>query len=312
MTNMTNIARDSKLNIVLPHTNKALSRALVDASPKELENLSQSKDLKSIINTILQQSSKNNLSNDYLLQLLKNNPTLKNLGDATTNLKDLLNALKSDKNLLPTENQLKTFLTDISQLKDSPLKQKFENSGIFLESKLKNSQENLKEIINNDLKATLLKAHEEIIKSNSPNQNEILKQVDKLSLQIDYHQLLSHLSDGSSLYLPFDWDDLQEGNIALKKSKDDKFYCDINLKLKEYGEVNLKLALYEKNQINIHIYSTNKEFQELVKENLPSLRSALIDSQITPREIRIFQAKEKLSPYQNSHDDFKLGFEVKG
>lgn len=309
---MTNISSSQKLNIILPNTNKALSQVLANATPKELETLSQSKDLKSIMNTILQQSAKNNNSNTYLLELVKNNPTLKNLGDATSNLKDLLNTFKSDKNLQPIENQLKNFLTDISKIKDSPLKQKFENSGVFLESKLKHSQENVKDIISNDLKAILLKAQEEVVKSSSPNQSEILKHLDKLSLQIDYHQLLSHLSDASSLYLPFDWDDLKEGSIALKKSKDDKFYCDINLKLKEFGEVNLKLILYEKNQINIHIYSSSNQFKELVKENLSTLRSALIDTKITPREIRIFEPKEKILPYQQTNDDFKMGFEVKG
>ena len=309
---MTNISSSQKLNIMLPNTNKALSQVLANATPKELETLSQSKDLKSIIGTILQQSAKNSASNDYLLELVKNNPTLKNLGDATNNLKNLLNSLKSDKNLQSLENQLKNLLTDISNIKDSPLKQKFENSGVFLESKLKHSLENIKDIISNDLKSILLKAQEEVVKSNTPNQSEILKQIDKLSLQIDYHQLLSHLSDGSSLYLPFSWDDLEEGSLALKKSKDEKFYCDINLKLKEYGEVNLKLVLYEKNQINIHIYSSSYDFKELVKENLSSLRSALIDTKITPREIRIFEPKEKASPYQQTNDDFKMGFEVKG
>ena len=309
---MTNILSSQKLNVILPNTNKALSQALANATPKELETISKNKDLKSIMGAILQQSAKNSTSNDYLLQLIKNNPTLKNLGDATGNLKDLLGTLKSDKNLQPLENQLKSFLSDISTLKDSPLKQKFENSGVFLESKLKNSLENVKEIISNDLKSILLKAQEEVVKLASPNQNEILKQIDKLSLQIDYHQLLSHLSDGSSLYLPFNWDDLKEGSLAIKKSKDDKFYCDINLKLKEYGEVNLKLVLYEKNQINIHIYSSSYEFKELVKENLPSLRSALIDTKITPREIRIFEPKERKSPYQQVNDNFKMGFEVKG
>ena len=309
---MTNISSSQKFNIMLPNTNKALSQALANATPKELETLSQSKDLKSIMGSILQQSAKNSRSNEYLLQLIKNNPTLKNLGNATANLKDLLGSLKSDKNLQPLENQLKSFLSDISTLKDSPLKQKFENSGVFLESKLKNSLDNVKDIISNDLKSILLKAQEEVVKSASPNQSEILKQIDKLTLQIDYHQLMSHLSDGSSLYLPFNWDTLEEGSLALKKSKDDKFYCDINLKLKAYGEVNLKLVLYEKNQINIHIYSSSSDFKELVKENLSSLRSALIDTKITPREIRIFEPKAKFSPYNETHDDLKMGFEVKG
>jgi flagellar hook-length control protein FliK len=130
-------------------------------------------------------------------------------------------------------------------------------------------------------------------------------------LQIDYFQLLSHLSNSSSLYLPFSWEQLEEGNINIKKDKEDKFYCDIDLKLKEYGELKLKLALYDENQINIHIYSDSAEFKEIVKENIASLRSALIESQITPREIRIFDAVKKNSPYESSENHINIGFEVK-
>ena len=175
-------------------------------------------------------------------------------------------------------------------------------------------QNNIKEMTTNDLKAVLLQASDEITKSNHPNQVEISKQIDKLSLQIDNYQLLSHLSNGTSLYLPFSWDMMEEGNIEIKKSDDDKFYCDIYLKLKEFGEVNLKLTLYEKNQLNLHIYSDNQEFKSLIQDNIPMLRSALIDSQITPREIRVYEpktSKVSTSPYQQQDKGIYMGFEVK-
>jgi hypothetical protein len=106
---------------------------------------------------------------------------------------------------------------------------------------------------------------------------------------------------------------LEDGNIEMKKSDDEKFYCDIDLKLKEYGELNLKLTLYEKNQLNLHIYSSNEEFKKIMQENIPSLRSALIETQITPREIRFFEPKSKKisSPYGVPDDKLHVGFEVK-
>ena len=176
-----------------------------------------------------------------------------------------------------------------------------------------NSAQNVKEIISSDLKAILMQTSEEMTKSPHANQNEILKHIDKLSLQIDHYQLLSHLSNGSSLYLPFSWDMLEDGNIELKKDEDEKFYCDIDLKLKEYGELNLKLTLFEKNQLNLHIYSSSEKLKTLLKENIPSLRSALIDIQVTPREIRVYEPKIKapISPYQNQEDNIYMGFEVK-
>jgi len=517
---MINISTAKQLDIILPNTNKALAQVLGNATQKELETLSQGKDLKSVMNDILKQSGNSSSSDKELLQLVKNNPTLKSLGDVTSTVKDLLNSIKSDTNPLPIEKTLKNFLTDIKDLKNSELKQKLENSGVFLESKLKNVQNpqlelkntltslvktlqgtssapdiaisnqakvllssdalksasnsaltqdaksnpetlkqlassvdalisklntslknadtihnpalgkaleklehqiepktltpenfklsslkesleqvsaqmsksftpesksildaldkifqalkgvtsleqltsknipsdiaklsesinsalqktdplfskdilqvlnklqtlntperlspqgNVKEIISNDLKAVLMQAGDEIAKSNHPNQTELLKHIDKLSLQIDNYQLISHLSNGSSLYLPFSWDMLEDGNIELKKDDEDKFYCDIYLKLQEYGEVNLKLTLYEKNQVNLHVYSANQEFKDIVQENIPMLRSALIDIQITPREIRIFEPKQKTptSPYENNGENIYMGFEVK-
>jgi len=430
---MINLLLNKQLDIIVPNTNKALAVVLKEASSSELETISKDKDLKSILNSLFKGSAQSSNSDKTLLELAKNNPTLKDLGNISITIKELLNTLKSEKNPLPIETTLKNFLIDIKELSEPLLKEKIQNSGVFLESKLKNVQnpqvelknllvslekniatidtpnakflsqnikellatptlkdasnaallqppkddsavlkelakgvervllkveetlqqttktsktevdidkkadpvflketatiasklapfknpqklathESVKEILSGDLKSILLKAGEEIANSSHPNQSELLKLVDKLSLQIDYYQLLSHLSNSSSLYLPFSWDSLEEGNINIKKDKEDKFYCDIDLKLKEYGELKLKLALYEENQINIHIYSDNSEFKGIVKENIPLLRSALIASQITPKEIRIFDTLKKNSPYESGYNHIDLGFEVK-
>ncbi|MCX6051324.1 MAG: flagellar hook-length control protein FliK [Campylobacterales bacterium] len=525
---MINLSLNKQLDIIAPSTNRALGVVLQQATPAQLETISKDKDLKSIMNSLLKESTQSSQSDKTLLDLAKNNPTLKDLGNVSSTIKDLLQTLKSDKSPLPIETTLKNFLVDIKELDEPILKQKLENSGVFLESKLKDvknpqvelksllseldksiaksdiftvkvlsekikellnsptlkeasnssllqaskddpnalkqlakgvesvlsklqehlssadstltksvatqlsklenfispklltpenfklasitdtlqilsaqlsqstnphakdllesltkvmdtlkeieqnsttpktaldsliekkvpqdikniteplkaliekadpvfsketvtlahklapfsnpeklaSHENVKEILSGDLKSILLKASDEISKSSHPNQAELLKQIDKLSLQIDYYQLVSHLSNSSSLYLPFSWDSLEEGSINLKKDKEDKFYCDIDLKLKEYGELKLKLVLYDKNQINIQIYSNNSEFKEIIKENIGILRTALIESQITPREIRLFDALEKnvASPYEKSYNHLDLGFEVK-
>jgi hypothetical protein len=599
---MINISNLKRLGIILPNTNKALEKVLSSATPKEIEVISKGRDLKGVMESILKQSSDETVSNKDLLQLVKNNPTLKNLGDVTTTIKELLSSLKADKNQLPIEKVLNDFLIDIKDLKTSQLKQRFENSGLFLESKLKdvknpqvelkntllllddilssaksasskairneiklllnsevlkdtnnsnilknekieskslenlakniqklnlkiasilkdadsihnptltkaldklnyqlelkmsdskdfkplafkeslqqissyisksltmesksilntldkifdniqqvspsklslenlkenlnilkekanilenttlskeldkidlqnpklsslkeslvqvsqqinenstmesksilntldkifkiidgidmsktslnqslekdisklmkdinsviqkadpifskdsqlifkklqtihtqqqlNPQHNVKEIISNDLKAVLLQASKEIENTSHLNKTELLHNIEKLSLQIDHFQLLSHLSNGSSLYLPFSWDSLEDGNIEMKKTNDNRFYCDIYLKLKEYGELNLKLTLFDKNQLNLHIYSANDKFKNLIKENIPSLRSALIDIKITPREIRVFEPKmvAPISPYQNQEENIYMGFEVK-
>ena len=525
---MINISANKSVDIVLSGANKALAEVVKSATPKELSALSQkflpdvsqSKDLKSIVSSLLKQTATSSASDKELLNLVKNNPTLKNLGPIADTIKDLLSALKSDKTPLPIENKLKSFLVDVKDLTQLILKEKVANSGVFLESKLKNAQNpqvelktvlesltktldksqifnirvlseklkevlnskviaessnkalertpvdekkalvevvkkletilpklqehlksadainspkfaaalskleglvepktsnaqsvkapnlkealaqvnlqlsqsanpqaksafealekiftllktetstqsetdkkipkeikanveslknailksdpvfskevvssatklaslsaltrlssdnNVKEIISNDLKAVLSQASEEIVKSDHPNKTELLKHIDKLALQIDYSQLLSHLSNSSSLYAPFAWERMKKGRINIRSDKEEKFYVDIDLTLEDYGELNLKLALYDENQLNIQIYANSEALRTLVKENVSTLRSALIENEITPREIRIFDAirSKPTSPYESPQTNINIGFEVK-
>ncbi len=175
-----------------------------------------------------------------------------------------------------------------------------------------NYEHKMKEMLSNDLKATLLHTAEELQNSSNSNKHDLIKHLDKLVLQIDNFQLISHLSSSSNIYLPITWDQLEGGNIDIKKDKEN-FYCDMELQLKDYGEISLKLILFEKNQINIHLYSKNQELKNLFQEHLSLLRAGLISTQITPREIRFHDALQKKQdvPYQED-DHFAMGFEVKG
>ena len=424
---MININTTKTLNIILPNTNKALKEVLQTASPADLEKLSTGKDLKSILNTLLKESSQNSRGDKTLLSLLKSNPTLKELGSITSSVKELQQTLKQDKNPLPLEKQLGTFLSDIKDISEKSLKAKIQNSGIFLESKIKNvqtprveiqqllsdlsktlqdtklpnvklinrqlkellssdlfknisnkelltntkvdistltelskkvqntteqlqerinsnldksinpndalfsketktllnkinllnkpeqlqTQTQVKEMLSQDLKAILLKTHEEISTSNHPNKQELLKHIDKLSLQIDYHQLVSHLSNATSLYIPYSFDALEDGNITIKKAKDDRFFTDIELQLKEYGSLKLRLGMFEGNQLNINITAESKEFKQLLKENISTLRKQLHSAGIVTNEIRFLDDVKAASSYENSLGELAVGFEVK-
>jgi flagellar hook-length control protein FliK len=108
---------------------------------------------------------------------------------------------------------------------------------------------------------------------------------------------------------------MQDGEISIKHSKDDRFYCDIDLKLKDYGELNLRLTLYDKNQLNIYIKSDSDEFKQIIKEAIPELRRALVDVQITPRDIRVLSKSKEIdskSVYDEIARDLDIGFEVRG
>ena len=312
---MIKFKTDRQLNILTTHTNKALKEILKDATVKQLETISKATNLKEIIESLLHKSSQNSKSDKILLELIKNNPTFKELGKVTTTLKALLETIQLDKNPLPTEKLLSQFLIDIKDIDETNFKSKLLNSGIFLESKIKNIQSphDAKELLANDFKALLLKAHDEISQSNNTHKEHLLKHIDKLSLQIDYYQLSSHLSNSSSIYLPYSWDNLEDANINIKNFKDDKCYCDIELKLKKYGDINLRLLIYDKNQLNINIDTQNSDLKSLIKENIPMLRKKLIKSHISPREIRFLtkNKRDKKSVYEHESIDLDIGFEVK-
>lgn len=297
----------------MPNTNKALAEVLKGASTEELATLSKGKDLSSILDSLLKQSASDPTQDKTLLSLLKNNPTLKELGSVTTTLKDLTQLLQQDKNPLPLEKVLKNFLSDVQNTGEKELKTKLENSGVFLESKIKSQTSNsqLKEIFSNDLKAVLLKTQEELSNSTHPNKQELLKQMDKLSLQIDYYQLSSQLANASSVYLPYSWDALKDGNITLKSAQNEKFFCDIELNLKKEGLLKLRLGLFEKNQLNINITTEDQEFKESLKEHLPDLKKALLQVGITPKEIRFLDETNSSNAYEKSTQDLAMGFEVK-
>lgn len=167
-----------------------------------------------------------------------------------------------------------------------------------------------------DLKSALLGLSDELSASPSPSTADLADPINRVLLMIDYHQLVSSLEASNSLFFPFAWDQLEEGSVSFKKNRDKKFYCEINLNLKEYGKLDLLMGLYEGNQLDIQMQTDQEELRERLFEHLPELRSVLIDSGLTPRTLRIFQKndpiREKASLYGSGTLSGDIGFEVKG
>jgi len=413
------------LSIIATNTNKALLEVVKNLSPKELSSFTQTKDLSSLLNSLLKESSSQQSSqNKALLQLLKNSPTFKELANVTTTLSELKNLLdKTHLQKSSSQTILKHLQTTLANLQENVntvdakvLQSKLQNSGVFLESKLKNFQDPLKELtsrltqltqtlqksqipqiksianelatllstklpqitqeklpqiltqlqnrltqiektanmpleqklhpkdilfsaqlkkeisellsfiqkpqnlsaaqkldtmLSEDLKAQLLQAKEEIQQTPLGNKAELVKQIDKLLLQIDYYQLVSHLSQGSAIFIPYAFEMLEDGHIRLKKAKNRRFFCDIELTLKEYGELNIRLGLFEETDLSIHISTKNQELQTLLKEALPTLKQNLFNAGLNPRDISFIDKEKRQNQYETSSHDLQLGFEAK-
>jgi hypothetical protein len=311
-----NAATPKILNIITKDQTPVLDAVLKKLDPKELATLNKQHDLPSLLSSLLKQNYDNSKQNRALLNILQNNPTLKELQKFTPTLIKLQNLLttKTDStNLSKLQDQVDRILNNINTPDGKELKSKIEESGLFLESKLnKATPKDLHHIFKNDLKALLLSAKQELSKNPTPHHKALLQQIDKAILQIDYYQLLSYTTQSSVVYIPYNFDALKEGQIKLHKKQKNHFLCDIELNLKNYGKISLRLGLFEKNQLNINIQCQSKSLEIKFKEALPKLKKALLSKKIYPNNITFLENKQdRTNPYQNS-SEIDLGFEVKG
>jgi len=237
----------------------------------------------------------------------------------TNDLLDSIEKLLKNLNSAPTE-ELKNFTLQLKNaIKEGDITKEISTLitklGEFTNPKELVSETFLRESMSNDLKSNLLTLHEELTHSSDPSAPKLLEQTEKLLTQIDYHQLTSYLGASNSIYIPFSWDQLEEGSMAFKKTADKKFYCEINLNLKEYGELNLMMALYEGNQLEIQAHTEKPELKNLIQDNIAQLRSLLINADLTPRMIRVMEMRETPSGISESYSGYQhgsdLGFEVK-
>ena len=292
-----------------------------------LQNL-QSKDIltaqvKENPNTLLQniqiKDSINVQTKDLLLQIkadILQNPTLQNRNilpmiDNLLKMPDLFAKAENLQNLTSTNN-LSTFsnnfMSNLSPLLTT-LKENLEllnpsNSNLQNHlTKLVDKVEHLiQDLVNNpkgevkvaeDMKTVLLKMQDELASKTDVKSQDLAKQVDKLLTQIDYHQLASLTSNANNVYLPFLWEMLEDGNISMKKTEEEKFYCQINLTLKDFGKVDLMLALYDKNKLDLTIYAQREHFKIALRDNMQQLKVALNSVDLIPVNIKLLDLKEE-------------------
>ena len=296
--------------LIMPSTNKALQEVLQSLPQEKLAQLQSAKDLTTLLGSLLKNSPSDEMQNKTLLELLKTSPTFKNLADISTSIKELLQTLKNQNSNLPIEKTLQSMLQNIKEVDAKTLQHKLENSGIFLESKLKNTPDaKIKEMIHNDFKAQLLQTKAQIETSTLPNKAQLIQHIDKLTLQIDYYQLLSHLGNNTALYIPYDFDALDSGTLTFKRSKEECFFCDIELRLKKYGDLFIRLGLFEHKDLSINIQTQSEELQQILQTNIKELKTQLASVGFQSTTIRFMS--EKKENYGYEHTNIALGFEAK-
>ncbi len=135
---------------------------------------------------------------------------------------------------------------------------------------------NIKMEISNDIKATLFRAKDELVGfDKSLHVKEYINTVDKIINKIEYFQLLSFASNSNISYLPLEWDNLDEGKISIKKLKQRRYFCQIDLKLKDFGNIEIMVMLYNETDISISFFVENKLFLEKVEKNRQILKKSI-------------------------------------
>ena len=269
---------------------------------KENINLQTKELLTQVKNEIIQNPILQN--NKTIMPLLENILKMDNLFAKNENLSTLINqnnvttfTSNFSSTLNPLLTQLKETLESLNpsdhnlQKHVTKLVEKIET--IIKELSDPNIQKNDNSNIKDDMKSVLLKMQEELSSKTDAKSQELAKQVDKLLNQIDYQQLLSITSNSNSVYLPFLWEMLEEGSISMKKIEEDKFYCQINLNLKDFGKVDLMLALYDKNKLDLTVYAQREHFKISIRDNMQQLKIALNNVDLIPVNIKLLDLKEE-------------------
>lgn len=248
-------------------------------------NMIQNKNILPMIDNLLKMDNLFS-KNDTIQNFLTNSNSSGNLSTFTSNfasnLSPLLTTLKESlETLNPNNTHLQNHLTKLVDKVEHIIQDLATTPNGKLDTK-----------VSEDMKTVLLQMQDELASKTDPKSLEVAKQVDRLLTQIDLHQLTSLVSNSNYVYLPFFWEMLEDGSIEMKQKDEEKFFCQINLTLKDFGKVDLMLGLYDKNKLDLTIYAQREHFKTAIRENMQQLKIALNSVELIPVNVKLLDMKE--------------------
>ncbi|MCG3674258.1 flagellar hook-length control protein FliK [Aliarcobacter butzleri] len=248
-------------------------------------NMIQNKNILPMIDNLLKMDNLFS-KNDTIQNFLANSNSSANLSTFTSNfasnLSPLLTTLKESlETLNPNNTHLQNHLTKLVDKVEHIIQDLTTTPNGKLDTK-----------VSEDMKTVLLQMQDELASKTDPKSLEVAKQVDRLLTQIDLHQLTSLVSNSNYVYLPFFWEMLEDGSIEMKQKDEEKFFCQINLTLKDFGKVDLMLGLYDKNKLDLTIYAQREHFKTAIRENMQQLKIALNSVELIPVNVKLLDMKE--------------------
>lgn len=280
----TNLANNTTLkDSINLQTKELLTQIKNDISQNP--NMIQNKNILPMIDNLLKMDNLFS-KNDTIQNFLANSNSSGNLSTFTSNfasnLSPLLTTLKESlETLNPNNTHLQNHLTKLVDKVEHIIQDLATTPNGKLDTK-----------VSEDMKTVLLQMQDELASKTDPKSLEVAKQVDRLLTQIDLHQLTSLVSNSNYVYLPFFWEMLEDGSIEMKQKDEEKFFCQINLTLKEFGKVDLMLGLYDKNKLDLTIYAQREHFKTAIRENIQQLKIALNSVELIPVNVKLLDMKE--------------------
>ena len=272
------------------------------------ENEKNTKSIKDLLDNLLKDISRGSTNKKHVMDLLENSKQSVKFKNFSSDIKQILNQIQTELKLTPELEKLteilKNSLVDIKSIDQKVIKNSLQNSGIFLESKLVNLNESVKNKISSgnlnhisgDIKKVLLQIQEHINNKDTSEfiSKELKFNVEKTLSQIDYFQLSSFASNSNHSYISFLQDDIEDADIKFSASQKNEFSCLINLSLKENGNLKILLQLDNKNGLNINIGIENDDFKSMIQSSLQKLRKQINLIGLSVVNLNIFDLKDEI------------------
>jgi hypothetical protein len=229
---------------------------------------------------------------------------------------------------------LKDILIPMEGLDSQNLKNALDNSGVYLEAKLRalvknelagesnQASENSK--LHNDLKAIILQLKENIKNKKEPDSPSVFFQrimeraakigktepplspkflgtLDSLVKEVETFQLISRLTDSFHTFLPILWDELKGGELIFKRRQQSKgmsFSCSIHLELEKLGPLSAFLFLQSGNFF-VNFKTDHPGLKAAIRSHLEELQESFTREGLNLKEVSIReQGDTPLEPWE--------------
>lgn len=202
------------------------------------------------------------------------------------------------KEALPELSLLDAQMPSAEGLSGAALKSAVQDSGLFLETKLRLlvlergpegalPDKQAGSLMQSDQKAALLLLKETLEKPDIAKHmlgtgvrpEALSAAIDNVLKHTEFFQLQSRLNDTLQVFVPFVWQDLKDGELIFRESEsghsgEQAFSCTVNLDLERAGRVRA-LVLLQSGAVHVNVLAESERFFQLLRDNSEFLKKQL-------------------------------------